>query len=141
MKKIFKNIKQILILNDENFKLQQNVKLEHINASAITQILLNLEDNVFKYNSKKSLVVTIDYSENDTHRIFYVKDNGIGIDKDKDKQYALFDLFNTAHETDKDWKKGTGIGLYTLKTLIDQLGGTVSISSKLNEETIFKFTT
>lgn len=138
LKEIFNNIKQILILNDENFKLQKNIKLKKINASAITQILLNLVDNAFKYNSKKTLLVTIDYSENETHSMFLVKDNGVGIEKNK--LDSLFKLFNTAHETDKNGNKGTGIGLYTVKTLVSKLGGTIEINSDLNHETVFIFT-
>ena len=135
---VFNSIKTILTLNDTNFKLLHKASLQNINEAALEQILLNLVDNGFKYNLNKLPLVTIDYSENDTHHIFYVKDNGIGIKPEK--QTTLFDLFDTAHEEDRNGNHGTGIGLYTVKTLINKMGGIIEIHSKINEGTTFKFT-
>ena len=135
---VFNSIKTILTLNDTNFKLLNKASLYNVNESALEQILLNLVDNGFKYNLSKLPLVTIDYSENNTHHVFYVKDNGIGIETNK--QTTLFDLFNIAHDTDKNGNQGTGIGLYTVKTLINKMGGTIEVSSIINKETTFKFT-
>ena len=134
---VYNAIKNILGINDAHFKLLNNAKLININSYALTQILLNLVDNAFKYNFKENPLVTIDFSESDAHYIFHVKDNGNGIASEK--QHDLFDLFNTAHEADKNGNKGTGIGLYTVKTLINKLGGTIEMSSELNVGTIFTF--
>ncbi|SFZ92127.1 Signal transduction histidine kinase [Flaviramulus basaltis] len=135
---VFNSIKTILTLSPNHFKLLHKASLFNVNESALEQILLNLVDNGFKYNLNELPVVTIDYSEDDTHHIFYVKDNGIGIEPNK--QATLFDLFNTAHDADKNGNKGTGIGLYTVKTLINKMGGTIEVSSVINKETTFKFT-
>ncbi|MCB4797536.1 sensor histidine kinase [Neotamlana laminarinivorans] len=135
---VYKSIKTILSLNETNFKLLKKVTLKNVNTYVLEQILLNLVDNGFKYNFSESPIVTIDYDENETHHIFYVTDNGKGIDETK--QDALFDIFKTAHETDKHGKKGTGIGLFTVKSLLKKLKGTITINSKLNEGTTFKFT-
>lgn len=134
---IFEDVKQMLSLNDNQFKLKTNTVLGEINQSAITQIILNLVDNAFKYNTSQTPLVIVDYSENITHHIFSVSDNGIGIASEK--QIQLFDLFNTAHDADKYGKKGTGIGLYTVKTLVEKLGGDISLISKLNQGTTFTF--
>lgn len=134
---IFNNIKHILSLTDQQFILQKNTILEEINASAITQIMLNLVDNAFKYNTKKDAYVSINYSASKTHHIFSVTDNGTGIETQKQDQ--LFDLFNTAHKADKYGNKGTGIGLYTVKTLVEKLGGEVKISSTSGLGTTFTF--
>ena len=135
---VFTSIKNILSLNDSNFKLLKTASLNNVNIYALEQILLNLVDNGYKYNFKDSPLVTIDYSENDTHYIFYVKDNGNGIETHKIS--TLFELFNTAHEEDKNGKKGTGIGLFTVKSLINKLGGTIEVESVINVGTTFKFT-
>ncbi|KJD33015.1 hypothetical protein PK35_08590 [Tamlana nanhaiensis] len=134
---VYQSIKTILSLNENNFKLLHNGTLKNVNTYVLEQILLNLVDNGFKYNFKEKPVVSIDYEENETHHIFYVKDNGKGIDQNK--QEALFDLFNTAHEADKHGNKGTGIGLFTVKSLITKLNGTIEVSSIINEGTTFKF--
>ncbi|MDO7172822.1 sensor histidine kinase [Mariniflexile sp. AS56] len=135
---VFQAIKNILALNSSNFKLLNKASLQNVNPSALEQILLNLVDNGFKYNLNAFPIVTIDYSKNNTHHIFYVKDNGMGIAPNKQDQ--LFDLFNTADVEDKTGNKGTGIGLYTVKTLINKLGGTIEVNSIINQETTFMFT-
>ncbi len=134
---IFNDVKQMLSLKDAQFKLKNNTNLGDINKSAITQIILNLVDNAIKYNSNDHPLVILDYNEDDTHHHFSVSDNGNGIPDSKKE--SLFDLFNTAHDADKYGNKGTGIGLYTVKTLVEKLGGEVSLTSKVNEGTTFSF--
>lgn len=134
---IFNDVKQMLSLKDAQFKLKKNTNLGDINKSAITQIILNLVDNAIKYNSNDHPLVILDYNEGDTHHHFSVSDNGNGIPDSKKE--SLFDLFNTAHDADKYGNKGTGIGLYTVKTLVEKLGGEVSLTSKVNEGTTFSF--
>lgn len=134
---IFNDVKQMLSLKDTQFKLKNNSNLGDINKSAITQIILNLVDNAVKYNTNNNPLVVLDYKENETHHHFSVSDNGNGIPESKKE--SLFDLFNTAHDADKYGNKGTGIGLYTVKTLVEKLGGEVSLTSKVNEGTTFSF--
>ena len=134
---IFNDVKQMLSLKDGQFKLKNNPNLGDINKSAITQIILNLVDNAVKYNTNNNPIVVLDYKENKTHHHFSVSDNGNGIPDNKKE--SLFDLFNTAHDADKYGNKGTGIGLYTVKTLVEKLGGEVSLTSKVNEGTTFSF--
>lgn len=134
---IFNDVKQMLSLKDTQFKLKNTTNLGDINKSAITQIILNLVDNAIKYNSNGHPLVILDYNEGDTHHHFSVSDNGNGIPESKKE--SLFDLFNTAHDADKYGNKGTGIGLYTVKTLVEKLGGEVSLTSKIDEGTTFTF--
>ena len=134
---IFNDVKQMLSLKDTQFKLKNNPNLGDINKSAITQIILNLVDNAVKYNTNNNPLVVLDYKENETHHHFSVSDNGNGIPESKKE--SLFDLFNTAHDADKYGNKGTGIGLYTVKTLAEKLGGEFSLTSKVNEGTTFSF--
>ncbi|QEK12398.1 sensor histidine kinase [Crassaminicella thermophila] len=68
--------------------------------------------------------------------IFYVKDNGEGIDKD-----ILPYIFNPGFTTKYDEKSGkpsTGIGLSHVKNIVTELQGNIEVKSKLNEGTIFK---
>ncbi|WP_396600756.1 ATP-binding protein [Algibacter sp. R77976] len=135
---VFNSVKSILSLNDDNFKLLKTATLNNVNTYALEQIILNLVDNGFKYNFKQSPLVTINFEENDMYYVFYVKDNGKGIEANK--QDSLFDLFKTAHKEDNNGNKGTGIGLFTVKTLINKLGGTIEVDSVINVGTTFKFT-
>ncbi|TYP74966.1 sensor histidine kinase [Aquimarina intermedia] len=116
---------------------EENINL-HCNRAALEQILLNLIGNSLKYNDKDEVVVTIGCKETKEAYYFEVSDNGIGIPEDK--QHLIFDLFTTVAESDRKGNKGNGIGLSTVKKLIDSLGGEIKVASIENEETVFNFT-
>ena len=107
------------------------------NRAALEQIFLNLLGNSIKYSDKENIVITIDAEEDGTYYLFKVSDNGIGIPKDKQKD--IFDLFATVRNTGRNGQKGSGIGLSTVKKIIDNLGGTIEVISEENEGTQFKF--
>ncbi|MFM7234577.1 MAG: ATP-binding protein [Flavobacteriales bacterium] len=67
-----------------------------------------------------------------------VTDNGPGIDSRFHSK--LFGLFETVASSDRYGRKGNGIGLATVKKLVERKGGTISIQSKLGEGTTFEFT-
>ena len=110
----------------------------YTNRVALEQILLNLIGNSLKYNDKPRIEIDIDFKkETDAYR-FFVKDNGIGIPKDKQKE--IFNLFSTVADNDRKGNKGNGIGLSTVKKMIHNLGGKISVESTEGEGTTFEFT-
>ena len=109
-----------------------------VNKVALQQILLNLMSNAIKYNDKAKIEITIEFSEGLHFYNFKVIDNGLGIDeKYQDK---IFDIFEIVTNEDRFGKKGTGIGLSTVKKLVEGLGGKIHVSSVLGENTTFEFT-
>ena len=104
---------------------------------ALEQILLNLIGNSLKYNDKEKIKIDLDCIEKDGFYHITVADNGMGIPKDKVAH--IFDLFVTTGTLDRNGKKGNGIGLSTVKKLVDRLNGEISVSSTLGEGTTFKF--
>lgn len=109
-----------------------------VNKVALQQILLNLMSNGIKYNDKTKIEITIEFSEGLHFYNFKVIDNGLGIDeKYQDK---IFDIFEIVTNEDRFGKKGTGIGLSTVKKLVEGLGGKIHVSSVLGENTTFEFT-
>ena len=68
---------------------------------------------------------------------FEVKDNGVGIPKDK--LNSIFDLFSTAGHLDKFGEKGHGIGLSTVKKLVESLDGEITVNSEVNKGTTILF--
>ncbi|MEO6839471.1 MAG: CHASE3 domain-containing protein [Bradyrhizobium sp.] len=103
---------------------------------AIEQIFSNLIDNALKY--LKSGVpgdITIRGRTKLGFAIFEITDNGRGIDP-KDHQ-RIFDLFRRAGTQDKP---GQGIGLAHVRALVRRLGGTMSVSSELNNGSTFTVT-
>jgi K+-sensing histidine kinase KdpD len=108
------------------------------NSAAIEQVLLNLIGNSVKYNNQETIVIQVTAAITPKHYKISVKDNGIGIPKDK--QEDIFKLFTTLNQTDRSGKKGNGIGLSTVKILVDKLGGSIKCDSKINSGTTFTFT-
>jgi signal transduction histidine kinase len=103
---------------------------------AIEQIFSNLIDNALKY-LKPGVPgdITIRGRTKLGFAIFEITDNGRGIDP-KDHQ-RIFDLFRRAGTQDKP---GQGIGLAHVRALVRRLGGTMSVSSELNNGSTFTVT-
>ncbi len=103
---------------------------------ALEQIFSNLIDNALKYLKPG---VPGDISVRGRTKlgfaIFEIADNGRGIDP-KDHQ-RIFDLFRRAGTQDKP---GQGIGLAHVRALVRRLGGTMSVSSELNNGSTFTIT-
>ncbi|WP_019038628.1 sensor histidine kinase [Psychroflexus tropicus] len=110
----------------------------YTNRIALEQILLNLIGNSIKYNDKPKIEINIDFKEEEEYYRFFVKDNGIGIPKDKQKE--IFNLFSTVAENDRKGHKGNGIGLSTVRKMIHNLGGNISVTSIEGKQTTFEFT-
>jgi len=99
--------------------------------------LENLVSNAWKYTGKnQSSKIRFATAEVDGKLAYFVKDNGVGFDV----QYAhkLFGPFQRLHGYDEF--PGTGIGLATVKRIVDRHGGRVWVNSKLNKGTTFYFT-
>ncbi|GAA0870940.1 ATP-binding protein [Gangjinia marincola] len=108
------------------------------NQAALEQILLNLIGNSLKYNDKELIEICIDCNEDQYYYYISIKDNGIGIPEDKVD--SIFDLFTTVAHEDRSGSRGNGIGLSTVKRLVDNLNGNIHVASKVGEGTTFNFT-
>ena len=103
---------------------------------AMEQIFSNLIDNALKY-LKPGVPgdITVRGRTKLGFAIFEVADNGRGIDA-KDHQ-RIFDLFRRAGTQDRP---GQGIGLAHVRALVRRLGGTMSVSSELDNGSTFTIT-
>lgn len=115
---------------------EQNIEL-NANKTALEQILLNLIANSLKYNDKEKIKIDLDCFEDDAFYHFKIADNGMGIPA-KELEH-IFELFATTDNVDRQGKRGNGIGLSTVKKLINRLNGEIKISSTLGEGTSFEF--
>jgi signal transduction histidine kinase len=103
---------------------------------ALEQIFSNLIDNAIKY-LKPGVPgeIAVRARTRLGFAVFEISDNGRGIDP-KDHQ-RIFDLFRRAGTQDKP---GQGIGLAHVRALVRRLGGTMSVSSELNQGSTFTIT-
>lgn len=99
------------------------------------QMLQNIFSNSFKFTQgREKTVITVGCTITEDHYVFYIKDNGVGFDM----KYSgkLFGLFQRLHTSDEF--EGSGIGLVTVKKIIEKHGGKVWIESKVDEgSTVF----
>jgi signal transduction histidine kinase len=108
------------------------------NKIALQQIFLNLIGNSIKYNNKTEVEIKISFTEEEQFYNFKIKDNGLGIEEKN--QSKIFDIFEIVTNEDRFGKKGTGIGLSTVKKLVEGLGGKIQVNSLVGEGTTFGFT-
>ncbi len=135
---LLENIIELLDVNDNcDINLPEKNFTIKCNTTAVEQILLNLIGNSLKYNDKDKIIVDINVTQDEDYYYFSVKDNGIGIPKEKQKD--IFKLFSTVADKDRRGQKGNGIGLSTVRKLINNLGGKVNIDSEEGVYTKFSF--
>lgn len=104
----------------------------------IIKIFQNLIANAIKYNDKKDKWVEIGFSTVEKKPIvFYVQDNGIGIDS---KFFdSIFKIFKRLHPRDK-FGGGSGAGLTIVKKIVERHGGKIWLESTQGVGTTFYFT-
>ena len=103
------------------------------------EILINLIGNGLKFTEKGGITVTADIVGN-LVKVF-VSDTGRGISPEN--QNLLFHKFQQANTSllTRDTTKGTGLGLYISKLMVEAMGGAIKIeSSEVGKGTVFSFT-
>jgi PAS domain S-box-containing protein len=105
----------------------------HISRNNLKSILYNLISNGIKYRSaQRKPEIHIRTEKTEDFIILTIRDNGLGINqKDKSK---IFVMFKRLH----DHVEGTGIGLYIVKKIIDNMGGIIEVDSVVDEGSTFK---
>jgi len=152
IKKKFK-IKQMM---DEIFAMQQshaadkktNLTITYNNnippimigdEQRIARVLLNIINNAIKFTQKGRVVVAVKISTiiDKQHAMLQVsiKDNGIGIPKDK--LHHIYERFVRVTPANKNKFKGTGLGLSVAKRFMDDLKGKLEVKSMLKKGTTF----
>ncbi len=114
-----------------------NLKEVYANRTVLEQVLINLVSNAVKYNDKKQVKIKITVCETDNDYIFKVKDNGPGIDSKHHER--IFQIFEVLASEDKFGRTGHGIGLATVKKVVEKSGGTIWVESKLEKGASFNF--
>lgn len=138
---IIEDIKAMLLntLEDNNAKIIVKNPLPKITCDVprITEAFRNLITNAIKYNDKAEKHIEVGHYMEKDHPVFYVKDNGIGIDSVFfDDMFRIFKRLND----EDDNIKGTGVGLTFVKKIIDRHEGKIWVESEPGQGTTFFFT-
>ncbi len=109
----------------------------NVNVPLLRQTLVNLLSNAIKYNDKEKVEITVKASESSTHYWFKVSDNGIGMSEEQLPK--IFETFVTLGVSDRFNNVGTGIGLATVKEMIEKANGTINVKSTIGKGSEFMF--
>lgn len=110
----------------------------YAHRSVLLQILLNLCSNALKYNDKERGILVLTAAEEGVNYSFSVKDNGRGI---AEKELPrIFDLMYTLGVLGRNGEQGAGIGLATVKKLVEKMHGAIAVHSEPGLGSSFSFT-
>jgi hypothetical protein len=118
-------------------KRDQDIEGIHIQTDRekTETIFTQLLKNALKYTNKG--FIELGCENQDKFIRFYVKDTGIGIEKDK--QQSVFDRFTQADNSLSKNYEGAGLGLSITKAYVEMLGGTIGVESEPGKGSIFYF--
>lgn len=135
------------MMDNKNIRFTQSVNVHHdyimCDVVKLREILINLVSNAYKYtNPGGSVHFQVDELPSDRPgyalmRVI-VSDTGIGMSEEFLPH--LFDEFSREHTSTETKVEGTGLGMPIVKKLVDILGGTIKVTSKLGEGSTFVVT-
>ncbi len=112
------------------------------NPLQFKQILMNVIDNALKYNRPHgSVFIRVEETafQNGTMSCrFVIEDTGIGIGEDF--QAHIFEPFTQEHQDARTNYSGVGLGMSIVKKLVDQMKGTVAVSSQVGKGSVVQIT-
>ena len=124
------------------FRTPQGVKLIYepsenglvieTDKNRVFQVFSNLIGNAFKFTKAGS--ISYGYKLVNKQVVFHVTDTGTGIEPEKIER--VFERFAKLN----NYAQGTGLGLSICKTIVERLGGEISVSSVVGKGTTFTFT-
>ena len=118
-------------------EIPENLPLAHADPARLTQILINLLSNAYKYTPPGGHIRVRAWSQAGCVHCA-VSDTGIGISPENmDQLFTKF--FRSDDPTVRDIP-GTGLGLSIVKSLVESQGGTIQVESQIEKGTTFTFT-
>ena len=134
---IIKNIISFMeIPKNINVIFTSKFPILNIEKKYLESIFFNLIDNAVKYMDKPEGYIEIGMIELKKKYVFFVKDNGSGIDEKYHEK--VFDMFQSLDENNNI--ENLGVGLSLIKKIVEIYGGTIRLESKLGEGTTIFFT-
>lgn len=111
----------------------QNAKAQAL-PTYIDSIIQNMLTNAIKYREEaRQSFVKIFWEQKEHHVILKFEDNGVGIDLDLYGS-KIFGMYQTFHSN----KDSVGLGLFITKSQIEEMGGSVQVTSGVGSGTTFK---
>ncbi len=129
---IFENIKISYPGISASIEINLSTETYNIDANKMKNVLNNLLTNAFKFSIERGKV-NFSVSAKENQLYFEIADTGMGIpSKEQENIFNSFSRMSNSHHI-----KGTGLGLNIVKTLVEQMNGNISFTSKESEGTTF----
>ncbi len=132
LNEVFREVFDLFEASVKNAGLEFHLKIPSKNyeiesdRQRLKQVLINLVSNAVKFTPEGFIL--LGFNKLDNYFELFVKDSGIGIDKQN--QEMIFERFHQVTDTYTKEFKGTGLGLSICKALVDKLGGEIHVDSK-----------
>ena len=138
LRKIAESAKETFELsNGEVIDIAENLPVVPCNSVQMNKVFFNLINNGLKYNTSAPKKIEIGVDNKEDQYIFYVRDNGIGIESEfHDVVFQIFKRLNS----EKEFGGGSGAGLAFVKKIIEKHNGKIWIESQKNVGTTVFFT-
>ena len=104
-------------------------------AGGLSQVFINLINNAVKFSPEGKTVEVVAAKGVNNEASISITDHGLGIPPESIPH--LFERFYRAGNVTVAEIPGTGIGLYIVKSIVDELGGRIEVQSELNQGTTF----
>jgi PAS domain S-box-containing protein len=130
---VLMSIEDIIHKSGSQISTELGCSQVRFSKAGMSSILLNLITNSIKYRSpQREPHIYIRCCTEEGGIVLEVKDNGLGIPEEHlSKIYTMFRRYHTHVD-------GSGIGLYLVKRIVDNHGGSIEVKSELDEGTCFR---
>lgn len=117
--------------------LQKEIKVQYFQTLHVygdrfllKQAIFNILSNSVKF-SDNTVCIGVGSMTDETTITYYIKDNGIGFELNDRSKNKVFDLFDRMHTREE--YEGSGVGLATVKKIMERHGGKVQIFSEMDK--------
>ncbi|MCB0352328.1 MAG: response regulator [Bdellovibrionales bacterium] len=125
--------KKLLFLIDFEYPLPKTVETDNVR---LKQVLVNLCNNALKFTENGTVKLSVACQPDEELLTITVEDTGIGMTPEETSK--LFQPFQQANKTITRRFGGTGLGLSISKSIVEQLGGRIELSSTKDVGTTFQ---
>jgi PAS domain S-box-containing protein len=129
-------IKAMAGIRNISIKLETDLAVLNVlgDVGGLSQVFINLINNAVKFSPEgKTVEVVVTKSDAGREARISVVDHGLGIPSDAKPH--LFERFYRGRNVTVAEIPGSGVGLYIVKSIVDELGGRIEVKSELNQGT------
>lgn len=134
---IFDELKFVCLEREIKLVFETNLPDVMVDRILFRQLIYNILSNAIKFTQNREMaVITTGCNSTKDEHIFYVRDNGVGFDM----RYSakIFGIFQRLHDASEF--EGSGIGLATVRKIIQKHGGRTWIEGNIDQGATIYFT-